>query len=141
MKHPLAMAWTFSALIFLGMDALWLSLMAPRLYRPEIGTLLRGSFDLVPALLFYALYVSGMAAFAVRPALVAGRPLVAGRLGALLGLVSYGTYDLTNQATLVGWTWRVTLADLAWGSLATGAAAALSSMATLAIVHMRLQRR
>ncbi len=141
MKLPLATAWALSALIFLGMDAVWLTLMAPRLYRPEIGTLLRSSFDLVPALLFYALYVSGMVVFAVRPALDAGRPLVAGRLGALLGLLCYGTYDLTNQATLVGWTWRVTLADLAWGSFATGTAAALASMATLAIVRRRARRR
>ena len=40
-------------------------------------------------------------------------------LGALLGLVAYATYDLTNQATLRDWPWRVTLADLCWGTFVT----------------------
>ena len=59
----------------------------------------------------------------------------------MLGLVSYGAYDLTNQATLLGWSWRVTLADLAWGSLATAAAALLASLATLAISRKSAGRR
>jgi len=141
MKQRLVLAWPLAALIFLAMDAVWLTLMAPRLYRPEIGMLLRSSFDVLPALLFYVLYVSGMVVFAVGPALAAGRPLAAGWRGAMLGLVSYGAYDLTNQATLQGWSWRVTLADLAWGSLATGAAAVLASQATLAVARMLARRR
>jgi uncharacterized membrane protein len=48
---------------------------------------------------------------------------VAWASGALLGLVAYGTYDLTNQATLKDWPWVVTLTDLAWGAFVTGAAA------------------
>jgi len=141
MKHRLLIAWALTALLFLAMDAVWLTLMAPRLYRPEIGTLLRSSFDLLPALLFYLLYVSGIVVLAVQPALEAARPLAAGWRGTLLGLVSYGAYDLTNQATLKGWSWRVTLADLAWGSIATGVAAALASLATLAVVRMLSRRR
>ena len=141
MKHRLLIAWLLAALIFLAMDAVWLGLMATRLYRPEIGTLLRSSFDLLPALLFYLLYVSGIVVLAVQPALDAGRPQMAGWRGALLGLVSYGAYDLTNQATLKGWSWRVTLADLAWGSLATGTAAVLATLATLAIMRMLARRR
>ena len=43
--------------------------------------------------------------------------------GAALGLLAYATYDLTNQATLRGWPWSVTLADMAWGTVATGLAA------------------
>ena len=141
MKHRLLIAWALTALLFLAMDAVWLTLMAPRLYRPEIGTLLRSSFDLLPALLFYLLYVSGIVVLAVQPALEAARPPAAGWRGTLLGLVSYGAYDLTNQATLKGWSWRVTLADLAWGSIATGVAAALASLATLAVVRMLSRRR
>ena len=40
--------------------------------------------------------------------------------GALLGLSAYAAYDLTNQAVVKGWTWKLTLIDLAWGSLMTG---------------------
>ena len=35
-----------------------------------------------------------------------------GTMLALLGLVAYATYDLTNQATLRDWPWRVTMAAL-----------------------------
>ena len=41
---------------------------------------------------------------------------------ALLGLVAYGTYDLTNLATLKGWSVRMALADTAWGCFASAAA-------------------
>jgi uncharacterized membrane protein len=43
--------------------------------------------------------------------------------GLALGLVAYGTYDLTNQATLRLWATRLTLADMIWGGGLTAAAA------------------
>ena len=42
-----------------------------------------------------------------------------GLLGALFGLVTYATYDLTNQATLKNWPQIVTIVDLLWGTLLT----------------------
>jgi uncharacterized membrane protein len=108
---------------FLLLDACWLSLMAERLYRPALGALLRPDFDLLAAALFYLLYIAGVVGFVVRPALASGRALAALGGGAAFGLVCYATYDLTNQATLRGWPWHVTLADLAWGSSATALAA------------------
>ena len=132
---PLVLAWLLAALIFLSMDAAWLGVMGPRLYRPELGSLLRESFDVVPALMFYPLYVSGMLCLAIAPALKERSALAAGVRGALLGLVAYGAYDLTNQATLRDWSWRVTLADLAWGCVATAAASSLACGTTLAVLR------
>lgn len=129
----LALAWLLAALTFLALDSLWLGYMTPSLYRPALGGLLREDFDLLPALLFYPLYLSGMVGLAIAPALESKRVAAAAWRGALLGLVAYGTYDLTNQATLAGWPWRVTLADLAWGAAATAIASALSCAWTLAI--------
>jgi uncharacterized membrane protein len=43
----------------------------------------------------------------------------------MLGLVAYGTYDLTNQATLLGWPTLVTVVDLVWGTFLTATGAAL----------------
>ena len=37
--------------------------------------------------------------------------------GALFGLVTYATYDLTNLATLRGWPVLVTVVDLVWGAV------------------------
>jgi uncharacterized membrane protein len=44
-------------------------------------------------------------------------------LGVILGVVAYGAYDLTNQATLRVWATRITLIDLAWGALLTAVGA------------------
>lgn len=117
--------------VFLALDAAWLGLMAERLYRPAIGPLLAETVDLAAAAAFYALYLAGVAGLAVMPALASGRWRGAAARGALLGLVAYGTYDLTNQATLRGWPWHVTFADLAWGTLATALAAGAGAWAGL----------
>ena len=98
--------------------------MADRLYRPALGRLMLDRFELAPAAVFYALYVIGIVVFAVAPGLASGRWTTSLGLGALLGLIAYATYDLTNQATLRDWPWRVTLADLCWGTLVTAVAAA-----------------
>jgi uncharacterized membrane protein len=119
----LAAAYGVTALAFLGLDAVWLSTMADRLYRPALGNLMADKFALGPAAAFYFLYVAGVVGFAVAPAVASGSATGALLRGAALGLVAYATYDLTNQATLRAWPWSVTLADMAWGTLATGLAA------------------
>lgn len=120
-------AWFALALPFLALDAVWLSVMAQRLYRPALGPLMRPDFDFAAAGAFYLLYFSGVAVLAVRAA-----DSTRGALwrGGLFGLVAYGTYDLTNQATLVGWPWHVTMIDLAWGTFATAVAAAIAHRIT-----------
>jgi uncharacterized membrane protein len=117
-------AYAATAVVFLALDAVWLTAMADRLYRPALGTLMLEHFELLPAAVFYVLYVVGMLVFAVLPGLESGRWTTSLGLGALLGLIAYATYDLTNQATLRGWPWHVTLADLCWGTFVTGVAAA-----------------
>ena len=39
--------------------------------------------------------------------------------GALFGLITYATYDLTNLATLKDWPLVVTVVDLIWGTVLT----------------------
>jgi uncharacterized membrane protein len=68
--------------------------------------------------------------FAVLPGLESGAGRRHSASGALLGFVAYATYDLTNQATLRDWPWRVTIADLCWGTLVTGVAAAVGCRVT-----------
>jgi uncharacterized membrane protein len=92
--------------------------MAPT-YRELLGSLMLEKPLLLPATVFYGLYVFGCVVFVVLPALSWQRAM---RLGALLGLVAYGTYDLTNWATLRGWSVQVSLLDWAWGTFATAVA-------------------
>jgi uncharacterized membrane protein len=126
-------AYPASALVFLALDVVWLTTMADRLYRPALGRLMLDRFAPWPAAAFYLVYLAGVVVFAVAPGLEARRWSTALGLGALLGLVAYATYDLTNQATLRDWPWRVTLADLCWGTFVTGVAAAAGCRITAAL--------
>jgi uncharacterized membrane protein len=118
-------AYIATGVAFLGLDAVWLSFAANKLYRPQIGPLMLDTFSVPPAALFYLIYIGGIVFFAIAPALASGRWTAALVRGALLGCLAYATYDLTNQATLKGWSSTVTIADLCWGTFVTGAAASV----------------
>ena len=119
-------AYLAAGIMFGITDAAWLTLMGPSLYRPAIGPILADKVSLAPALIFYLLYIGGVVALAVAPALKEGAWTRAALLGGVLGLVAYGTYDLTNQATLRFWSTRLTLLDLAYGAMATALAATVA---------------
>lgn len=102
-------------IVFLGIDAIWLTKIAPTFYKNNIGHLMSDKPNLIPALVFYILNIIGILVFAVIPALNNNSPKTAILLGSLYGLVTYATYDLTNYATLKGWPLKVVLVDLAWG--------------------------
>lgn len=124
----LVVAYVVAAVVFGGLDAMWLNWAGPNLYRPAIGELLAPSFRPVPAVVFYVLYLAGMVWFAIRPGLAAGVGTAALN-GALLGALCYATYDLTNQATMKVWSTQMTLIDIAWGAFATAVAASVATFA------------
>lgn len=103
--------------LFLAADMAWLSTMTARFYRPIMSDLLLAKPSLPPAVAFYLLYPAGLMLFAVLPALRGGGVAQAAIWGALFGLFTYGTYDLTNQATLRNWSTTLTLVDVAWGTI------------------------
>ena len=106
--------------VCVGVDFIWLSQMQDVLYRPALADLLAPAPRLGPAAVFYLLYAAGIVFFAVEPA----RDWKTAALrGLAFGLVAYGVYDLTNQATLKIWPLSVTLADMSWGAVLTGIAA------------------
>ena len=123
-------AYVATAIILFGLDMVWLSQAVPAIYRPRIGALLLEEPIMAPAAGFYLLYVVGVVAFAVLPALEQGSLLRALWGGALLGLVAYGTYDMTNLATLKGWSSLVTIADMAWGMTVSAIAATAGTWIT-----------
>lgn len=112
-------AYVSVAVIFVILDAVWLSLMGAMLYRPALGPILADQVRVVPAVVFYLLYIGGIVFFGVLPALEANRWTTALLNGAVFGCLAYATYDLTNHSTLSVWETRVTLADMAWGAVAT----------------------
>ena len=117
----------FAILLPFGLlDAAWLSLMGPRLYRPTLGDILLANVNVAPAIAFYLTYPIGILVFAVLPALKSESAASALIYGALFGGLAYATYDLTNHATLRNWTLQLTLADMAWGAIASGVAAVVA---------------
>ena len=69
------------------------------------------------AIIFYLLFIAGMVIFVIRPAVEMNSWQHAVLYGALFGLITYATYDLTNLATLKDWPVLVTIVDLAWGTV------------------------
>ena len=104
------------AVVFFGLDFLWLSRFALDMYKREIGPLLLDQPNLLISTLFYLVFVLGLVLLVVLPALNGGGWVSALWMGAVLGLVAYGTFDITNLATLKGWSQTLALADLAWGT-------------------------
>jgi uncharacterized membrane protein len=116
-------AYVATAVVFFAMDFAWLSMALNSLYKPQLGALLLDKPNMPVAAGFYLLYVVGVLAFAVLPALAQGDWTRALWGGALLGLVAYGTYDMTNLSTTAGWSALVAVVDMAWGTFVTAVAA------------------
>jgi uncharacterized membrane protein len=110
---------------FVAIDLVWLMWLARPTYVAEMGNLLRKEPQLFAAVAFYLLYAAGLMFFAIAPGLKSGSATYALFLGAALGLVAYGTYDLTNHSVVEGYNLRIALIDLVWGTVLSGVTAAL----------------
>ena len=108
--------------VLTAIDFLWLGTIALDLYKQEIGALMLDKPRLEVAAVFYVLCALGITVFAVQPALAAESWQKSLILGALFGLCAYGTYDLTNLATLQRWSFRLAVIDMAWGTFLTASA-------------------
>jgi len=118
-----------AGLAFAAIDAVWLTTMTDRLYKPILGPILADKPDMKAAVAFYLIYIAGIVFFAISPALRDGGLARAALNGAVLGFIAYATYDLTNQATLNVWSSRLTLVDLAWGTVLTLSASSIGYLA------------
>jgi uncharacterized membrane protein len=127
------LSYIFATVIFLGLDAIWLKMMGSTLYRPLLGDLLGEHFNAAPAIAFYVIYIAGIVYFPISAAFSSGRWSTALIQGAVFGLIAYGTYDLTNQATLRHWSTTITVLDMSWGALLTATSAVLSFIAVKGI--------
>lgn len=102
--------------IFLVVDLIWLNLIAKNLYQKEIGSLLLKTPKLIPAFLFYALFIVALLILVLIPGIQSYTLTKTLLIGAVFGFITYATYDLTNLATLKGWSLKMTIIDLVWGT-------------------------
>ena len=121
MKYVIAYLGT--AVIFFVLDFIWLVFIAKSFYRSELGELLTEEPKMAAAGIFYVVYVLGIVIFAVLSGLRGESVLMTVLLGALFGLCCYGTYDMTNFATLKNWPLKVVVVDITWGVVLTSVSA------------------
>ena len=95
------------------LDVGWLTLRNgyhQSLFKAVQGAAIEPSWS--PALMIYALIPVALYVWAD------GKTLQdSAKKGAIVGLLLYAFYDLTNYATLKGWTLDMTLTDIAWGTV------------------------
>ncbi len=113
--------------VFLCIDLLWLVKVAPNFYKSHLGHLMADKVDFIPAIIFYIMYIIVLLLFVINPAVDKESLSKALYLGAILGFAMYGTYDLTNMATLKDWPLIVTVIDLLWGTFITGTTSFIST--------------
>jgi uncharacterized membrane protein len=116
-------AYIATAVVFFAVDFVWLGVVAKAFYRDRLGALMAEQVNMPVAGLFYLVFVAGIVIFAVAPALAEGSWTRALLFGALFGFFAYGTYDMTNLATLRDWPAIVSVVDMAWGTALTGLSA------------------
>ncbi len=106
--------------IFFIIDMAWLVLVAKKFYQQQIGFLMKPDINWVAAIIFYLLFIAGLVTFVISPAVEKHSWVNAIIYGALFGLITYATYDLTNLATMKDWPLLVTVVDLIWGTVLAG---------------------
>ena len=128
-------AYVTAALVMGGLDYLWLSNTSGPIYHRALGAVMAENPNMTAAVAFYLIYIVGIMIFAVRPALARGDWRTAAVFGALFGFFAYATYDLTNLATLKVWSLKVSLIDMAWGTLLTGLTASMAALAAIKLAR------
>jgi len=121
--------------VFFAIDLVWLGLIARSFYAKQIGFLMKSDVNWVAAIIFYLLFILGIVFFVVAPSLSQKSWIQALFSGALFGLITYATYDLTNLATIKNWPLVVTIVDLVWGTV-------LSSLVSIItyVIALKIQR-
>lgn len=126
-------AYLAALLVFGMLDAIWLWTMSGRLYRPVLGDILLSDLRMTPAIVFYFLYPAGLTFFTIAPVLKSGEWYTAGLYASFFAIIAYGTYDLTNYATLRNWNLEITIIDLAYGTTVSAISAIVGLMAARAL--------
>lgn len=121
LKHYL-----IALVVFLSIDMVWLVVIARGTYKKYLGYLMATDVNFGAAFLFYLIFIAGSLFFVINPALAKESWQFALLAGMFFGLITYSTYDLTNQATIRDWPVIITVIDLIWGTVLSGATALFS---------------
>ena len=111
-----------TAIVMLPLDFAFLGTIGKKTFDQNVGDMITSTPRLAPAIIFYLIYLIGIVT------LVNGATPTDWKhnllYGAILGLVAYSTFELTNMSILRHWEWNVVASDIAWGTVMTAVAAA-----------------
>jgi uncharacterized membrane protein len=119
--------------VFFAIDMVWLVLVAKNFYQKHIGFLMKPDVGWLAAIVFYLLFIGGLVVFVITPAVEKHSWVHALLYGALFGLITYATYDLTNLATLKDWPVLVTVVDLIWGMVLSASVSVVTYLISVKI--------
>jgi len=119
----IVLIYLLAVVIFFCIDMVWIGVLAKNFYREKLSFVFTGQINWTAAVIFYLIYIGGILYFAVLPG---ANWQTALQNGAVLGLLCYATYDLTNMATIPQWPLIVVIADIIWGIVLTGSVSAVT---------------
>ncbi len=122
-------AYAGALVAFLVIDLAWIAFVLKPFYEEQVGSLMRETPDVAASAVFYLAYVGGIVFLAVEPAWRVGTLRAALARGAVLGLLAYGTYTVTNYAIFEAWSFALVVSDAAWGAVLTAACAGAGYLA------------
>ena len=123
-----AVLYLVTLFVIVPIDFLFLGVVAKGFFTSQVSHLL-GEIKLVPAILFYLIYVAGIVIFVSGGVGTTWQSTLL--YGALFGLFCYATFELTSMSMLKDWSWAVVVVDIAWGAFVT----AVSSTAGLLVAN------
>ncbi len=118
--YKLIISYLLTTIVFFTVDMTWLGFIAKELYKKYLGGFLSDKVNWPAAIIFYLLFIIGIFYFAILPAVEKNSLAKAIISGALFGVFTYATYDLTNLATLKDWPLPIVFIDILWGAVLTG---------------------
>ncbi|WP_395339172.1 DUF2177 family protein [Ningiella sp. W23] len=119
---------------YLIADFIWLGIVAKSDYTSSIGDMMRNIYPIWPWAAFYLIYSACILRLTIfngaKPNIIS-----VGLNAFVLGVASYGAYNLTNYAIIADWPLGITFKDWAWGTCVTTMSAIIGYLAS--IIHSR----
>ncbi|MFP4514657.1 MAG: DUF2177 family protein [Parcubacteria group bacterium] len=116
-------SYLFTLVALFLLDMLWIEYVAQKVYKKYLSSILRDSFKWLPAILFYLIFTLGLFVFVV---MSASSWMVALKMGALLGFITYSVYSLSNLSLIKDWNWKTSVLDIFWGTVLSGGVSVLA---------------
>lgn len=117
--------------VFFAIDIIWLGFIGRGFYQKQIGSLMKTDVNWTAAIVFYLIFIIGLIVFVIMPALEKKDWMQAVWMGALYGLITYATYDLTNYATLKNWPLTMVVVDMIWGTVLAASVSVITYLVSL----------